>query len=654
MGINFGNNSAVGKIIGNLNRNTEGLRTVFERLSSGTRINRPSDDAAGLAVAQQLTVDAKISSRAKLNINDGISVAQVADGALDSITSMVTRMGELATQAANGTLSTAQRKALDSEFNALDQEIRRIMEQTTFNGVQLLTGQVSNNSVEQITSTTGGSGSNSEFAVSSDGQFVTYYDPSDGWLKQLDTVNNTTLLITDQIQSTSQMATSNGGQVVVFESTSNITGENSSGYNQLYTYNKSSGQFTQISNAYNSGDPFDTFAISADGSTVAFSSSTVYTDGGTKANAIGFSARPSLVVANLTTSTYDFYAMNGLPGTLSGISVSADGSYVGFMSNKNINGGNVDVNSEIWAVQVNNASNTINQITNTSSGGTKSQVSITNSGNIYFIATDNLSGLNPNSYANIFEYKLSSGSLSMLSDNQSGDNAVQLAVSSDGSYLTFLGRMDPDGNPQAGGLDLWNYDFLTGEWSQQTDLSSFPSVGNYKIAADGGSLFFTSNQDFTGNNADGSVELFKIDTSPDPYKLNIETGTGTIGVITAQLNALKSAIKGLGQHTLTSQSGSKAAIDWADTSLDQLSDLRGILGSAVARFEVANRVTESITLELEAANARIRDIDVATETANMLRYQILQDSSSALLAQANQEPSIALNLLQEATQVGSL
>ena len=123
-----------------LGNSTSELRTSFERLSSGLRIVRAKDDAAGLAIADNLRADVRISGVAIRNANDGISLVSIADGALAEISNVLSRMGELSEQSANGVLSTTQRSALSSEFVALGSEIQRIAVTTSFNGLDLLSG----------------------------------------------------------------------------------------------------------------------------------------------------------------------------------------------------------------------------------------------------------------------------------------------------------------------------------------------------------------------------------------------------------------------------------------------------------------------------------------------------------------------------------
>lgn len=123
-----------------LGSSTGALRQSFERLSSGLRIVRARDDAAGLAIADALRADARIASVAIRNANDGISLISITDGALDQMSSVLTRMAELAEQAANGTLGAPQRSALNQEFQLLGSEIQRISETTVFNDLPLLSG----------------------------------------------------------------------------------------------------------------------------------------------------------------------------------------------------------------------------------------------------------------------------------------------------------------------------------------------------------------------------------------------------------------------------------------------------------------------------------------------------------------------------------
>ena len=115
-----------------------GLSKAIERLSTSQRINSASDDAAGLAIATKMTSEVRGLTMAKRNANDGISLAQTAEGGLNEITNSLQRMRELAVQSASGTLDVADRANLQKEVTALKDQIQTIVKTTSFNGVQLL------------------------------------------------------------------------------------------------------------------------------------------------------------------------------------------------------------------------------------------------------------------------------------------------------------------------------------------------------------------------------------------------------------------------------------------------------------------------------------------------------------------------------------
>ncbi|MCP5240871.1 MAG: flagellin [Rhodocyclaceae bacterium] len=127
----------------NLNSSQSSLATSLERLSSGLRINSAKDDAAGLAISERMTSQINGLNQATRNANDGISLAQTAEGALSEVGNNLQRIRELAVQASNGTNSQEDRDALQAEVLQLQSEIQRVAEQTSFNGTKLLDGSFS-------------------------------------------------------------------------------------------------------------------------------------------------------------------------------------------------------------------------------------------------------------------------------------------------------------------------------------------------------------------------------------------------------------------------------------------------------------------------------------------------------------------------------
>jgi flagellin len=129
----------------NLNKTTSALQTSMERLSSGLRINRAKDDAAGLAISDKMTAQIRGLNQAIRNVNDGVGYVQTADGALEELTNTLQRMRELAVQASTGTVSssagagggTSNKGKLNLEFAALKESIDDILDNTKFNGVNV-------------------------------------------------------------------------------------------------------------------------------------------------------------------------------------------------------------------------------------------------------------------------------------------------------------------------------------------------------------------------------------------------------------------------------------------------------------------------------------------------------------------------------------
>jgi len=140
MGLRISTNVASLNAQKNLSFTQRGAMTSLARLSSGYRINQAADDAAGLAISENLKGQIRGLRQASRNANDGISLVQVAEGGLNEVSNMMIRLRELAVQSASDTLGDTERKFLDTEYQQLKSEIQRISEVTQFNGRDLLNG----------------------------------------------------------------------------------------------------------------------------------------------------------------------------------------------------------------------------------------------------------------------------------------------------------------------------------------------------------------------------------------------------------------------------------------------------------------------------------------------------------------------------------
>jgi flagellin len=152
MAIRIFNNPASTNAQRLLGENNNRLAQSVERISSGIRINKASDDAAGLAVSEGLRSDIRALRQAVRNAHDGVSLINIAEGALNEQSSMLIRLRELSSQAATGTVGSTERATIQLEFNALRSEIDRISSTTAFNGQNLVDGSLASsvNSANQI------------------------------------------------------------------------------------------------------------------------------------------------------------------------------------------------------------------------------------------------------------------------------------------------------------------------------------------------------------------------------------------------------------------------------------------------------------------------------------------------------------------------
>ena len=140
MGLRINTNVASLAAMRTLNATKNNLDGSLERLSSGSRINRAGDDAAGLAISENLKASIRGFRQAKRNAQDGISLIQVTEGGLNEVSNMIVRLRELAIQAASDTIGDKERSFTDREFQALKSEMQRISDSTSFNGTRVLDG----------------------------------------------------------------------------------------------------------------------------------------------------------------------------------------------------------------------------------------------------------------------------------------------------------------------------------------------------------------------------------------------------------------------------------------------------------------------------------------------------------------------------------
>ena len=146
---------------------------------------------------------------------------------------------------------------------------------------------------------------------------------------------------------------------------------------------------------------------------------------------------------------------------------------------------------------------------------------------------------------------------------------------------------------------------------------------------------------------DGSAYYYR-DIRPDAERFDFELGYGESGNILSEINGAFTDLRGIGGFTLKTQASSRGAVEALNSSIAGITTTRGTIGAALSRLEIAGRALDSRVSEVEAANARIRDADIAQESSELIKLNILQQATTAVLAQANQQSSITLQLLTEA------
>lgn len=636
MAVTLGLNLSAVRLTRELASSAKSLSKTFERLSSGLRINGAADDAAGLAVSEGLGAKARIFTRASLNVSDGISALQIVDGSSEQIGGMLQRMSELAQQAANASLSDSQRSSLNSEYQELSKEIRRIAQSTQFNNINLGAGEIRRENSRVRRTSSSGSGIDAlSIAISADGKFVTYHDYGAGEVRQLNTDSGQIRSIATVAFGISTILSDESGQTVVFNSSENLTGQNSAGVAQLYKWDRNSGQLSQVTNSQAS-----TFilglALSADGSTIAVTGNTDYQDGGTVWSGAS------------TALNYNTYTINATTGKVRGIveaaaapmaylSLSANGKYLSYLGQYNPFGTNADGNAEIFVANLNTTTPTIRQVTQSTGAETPTTV-VSNAGEIYWSSNYNLAGANTGLYNQLYRYKYSSNSVEQLTSNSTSGIILSLNLASDGGSLSMVASSTVFGD-NANTLNVIRYDTQSRVAESLLATPGFDTVSAYSLSSDGNTIVATGIFDTSVS------DLYTYDVSRNSLSSSIETGSGERGLITTNLRALNGVLKGLGSFSLTSQTSARGALDNTLDNIARLSSYRSELGAGMARLDSASRLLSQTTDQYKAAQSRIRDIDVAQEAAEALKLQIRQQTSVALLGQARLQPQIALQLL---------
>jgi flagellin len=604
----------------NLNKSQSALTTSLQRLSSGLRINSAKDDAAGLAISERMTSQIRGLNQAVRNSNDGISLAQTAEGALSESGNSLQRIRELAIQSANSTNSASDRTALNAEVTQLLAEVQRVGQSTQFNGQNLLDGsftsaqfQVGANANQTISFGVDGATTNLLGAFQATGTAV---EPSafDG---AGFTINGTEVGVSAGTTAAGFTSDSAAAKAVAINSKTNETGVTATAENEVTGAGPVGGVGVSNGSLLVNGVSIGSIAGDANavtqGRNAATAINAVQNQTGVTAVADASTGALTLSAADgrniaLTagTATADFattlFNATGLDVSSTGVPptalhdtrdlvIAAAGEFdaVTPAANDIAEGDTVTIDSVVYEFT------TETQAQVTAGGSTNTAVTL--------VATDNAAAIG-----------------TALSSAINGERAAGTTTISAAGTTTVTLTQDK---------------FGTGGNQDITYAESIP-LGAGAIVEGAVTSNGTDSADGTGLTNRGTLTL----SSAENFTMGgVDLAFGGMSLASASLSRLDAV-------DISTVEGANSAIAVLDGALSQISSMRADLGAVQNRFEstVSNLSTSSENLS--AARSRIRDADFAQETAAMTRGQILQQAGIAMVSQANSLPQSVLSLLQ--------
>ena len=626
----------------NLGTSTNNLSTSLERLSSGSRINSAKDDAAGLQISNRMTSQINGLGVAVRNANDGISIAQTAEGALQESTTILQRMRDLALQAANGGNGDSERKALNDEVVQLKNELDRIATTTTFGSKSLFDGSFAANI--QV-----GAQANETISVKIDSFRTTEMGTTavrDATAAKLTAANEVGEL---KIGSTFGASTLVGGA-----GASAIT---------------AAAVESSIAGGEDLSAGLDLGTAAAADRTLTFSGGSISGTQEIVLDQANIQGRDNLIAA----VNEKINANEGLAGRIQAEAQGANGiKFTELAHNGAYSGENLVMGGALAPefATINTAGGDTTATGTGASASTTFSISLGDTTQTlalneeYTANADGRAALQTDIQALIDGGALK-GKVSATVDETTGVvSLVQtgamkgeaLSVGGDGaaavfgSYQTSTNGVAKDGsNTQftlsVGGaaaktitLDEGTYttveslaDNINQNIAKDKDLA-----GKVRATVDGGKLQFVS----TDKGSDVEIEVGAVAGNEGLRNLGFANGDDAAGV-DAERNAAESVEK----IDITSVEGAQSAIATIDAALTEIDTTRASLGAIQNRFESTISNLQNVSENVSAARGRVMDTDYAAEAANLTKNQIMQQAGTAMLAQANQLPQAVLSLL---------
>ena len=622
----------------NLAQTNRSLARAMERLASGRRVNSARDDAAGLAITNGLNAQRRGTLQAIRNMNDARGFLNTADGALDTETQIVQRMRELALQAANGTLSNDSRSYLNGEFQQLLQEFDRIADQTSFNGVPILNGSYAGSSI-QVGAGKGQSISFSLANIKADHVFTVTESVT------------TTTIGTGTFQSRTTVATTAN-----LAETLEAIDVNSDGYLDLVQAAAGGGSVAHI--FLNNGN--GTFAAEQ---SLTFGSNPFHVLGAD----FNGDGKTDLISADRNAGTVSLRLGNG-DGTFQARTPTTVGSAVWRLATSDLNGDNkVDVVSANWtdgtlSVLLGNGDGTF-QTCRTLAAGTQPES----------VAIDDFNGDGRNDLVCIEPI---GQTMSIFLGNGDGTFQSRSTISIAGRIGVCVRTGDLNGDDKVDLIGVANTDGILislgngdGTFTAPTLMAAGPGDNNVEL------------YDFNG---DGSLDLAAGDSAQHSVSVWLGNGNGTFQTRRTYLAAgvpqialgdfdhdgvtdIASTDQGsttvsifIGNSTqggttdittpatlsIATQSDAEDVLEYIDTGLTYLNEARASIGAVQNRIEYAASNALTLVENISKAQSEMMDADMASETAELLRLNILQQAGVSVLTQANFNTQLSLKLLE--------
>ncbi|MDM9651006.1 flagellin [Pseudomonas wenzhouensis] len=664
----------------NLNAASAKQSESMQRLSSGLKINSAKDDAAGLQIANRLTNQVSGLNVAVKNANDGISIAQTAEGAMQESTNLLQRMRELALQSANGSNSDEDRASLQQEFNALSGELTRIASTTSFGGRNVLDGSFSSTSF-QIGANANQTVSFSLSSVAAKDLKGTYSNASTtGAATDLsakvvgNAVTENGVSGTADATGTFAAVTAASGGSAAVPATSGTAGFSGT-FGAVAGSITLAGSTITLAGTETLGDVVTALnaQLSADGSTYS-----VADDGAgglTVTNTAGDVVAGDADFANigLTTfaagTTYDAGSA-AVPATgtqditVGGQTITLDAttgadlaSVAQAINDAGISGYSAAVNTAGDGLVL---TNTAGDVTTTGNDLSGIGLGTVTSNSDYVAGTDAITGTSVIGSAGAFTVNGESVSFSATDDVDTILAAISTASGGD-----VTGALDANGritltsangesvelaDSTGGSLAKLGLTAGTTEATLQSDTSVTLNGTEIKLSSgsDMDSIVTAINTASTGvtasKNDDGTLTL---SSDEDFTVADGAAGTGLAALgLTARSHTAVTQETTVSNLDISTVDGSQTAIQVLDGAMQQIDSERAKLGAVQNRFDSTVSNLQNIAENASSARSRVQDVDFASETAELAKQQTLQQASTAILAQANQLPSSVLSLLQ--------